>query len=256
MAMLLGFSLLFLLLLGGGLFLLSLIFVAIGVGMQLFSALASSNVPWVPPLAMGIQLAATTAFALGVVLIVVGLTAFLFPAVRAFLNGLRILFRLALDSQLMVDLPVWLRAAAAALRAGGVLLCGPAEGPTTGSATDMLNQAQARLHDAGNAVPSVPTVSHNHEQFFLETSTDQYGGVHRVHGFVPRPPAVSGIPDIDIVTSVTIGSADVSPFANALNYSGDRVAELKGSVEGTGKVLHETANALDEIAGLVEQSTT
>src|SRR2546422_7710112 len=125
MVIIIGFILLFLLLLGAALFLLSIIFLGIGVGIQLFGVAVGSNAVWIPTLATNVELAAGSAFALGVVLAIIGLSAFLFPAVRVFLKGLILLFRIALSpvfTQLLQSLPQALGTIALLLENAGKLL--------------------------------------------------------------------------------------------------------------------------------------
>lgn len=113
-----GLILLCLFILGAALFFLALVFLAINLGFQLFGATIGGGAGWLPSLSTSVQLASGSAFALGVVLVGIGLIAFLSPAVRAFVKGLALLFRLALSpvfTDLMRQLPNVLRQTAAVL---------------------------------------------------------------------------------------------------------------------------------------------
>lgn len=239
----LGFALLLALCLGVALFLLSLLLLGVALGLQLFIALAAlaPGGGLVVSLATGVQLAGGSAFLLALVLIVVGMSALLFPPVLVFLRGMVALLRLAAGgAELLGFLVPPLRAAAAAMRIGGGVLSGPAS--TT------LTAVGDKLIGAGDAVPEIPTVDFSAESLWLRF--DQSGS--RTEGFLPQPPLV---PNVEVVTSLTVGQAPVGPIVDGLKDSGNGVKAFSEGAETVGSRMHEAGDAIDAIADLLEQAT-
>jgi hypothetical protein len=231
MVIVIGFFLLFLLLLGGALFLLALVFLGIGAGLQLFATLVGAAAASIVTLAAGIQLAAGAAFALGVVLIAIGVAAFLFPSVRLFVRGLIVLLRLAANNlhSLLANLPVLLRTAADLQDAAGGVLVGAA-GP-------FFTTAGNSLVTSANSVPAIPTV-----QFTTQSL------------WVPSDLVGNGV-TLNVVTSITIGSAPITPIVNALTASGNAVTNVGQNAISVGQGMQQTATTLRDMATAIEQAS-
>lgn len=253
MAILLGFTLLFLLLLGAAVFLLALIFLAIGAGIQLFAALIGSSAAWVPTLAMGVQLAAGAAFALGLVLAAIGLAAFLFPSVRAFVKGLLLLFRLAANNLqgLLALLPPLLETMAGLLEYTAMILVGPLDPPLSQAGVkpvkDLLTEAGGTLESVGNNFPQIPSPQPTDRPLFREEHDDH----SYKDGFVPNP---FGLPQVRFVTGVTLGFQAVPLVPQKLVQSGQHVNSFAAQVAGIAQMMRNAAADLRNLANLVQQA--
>ena len=253
MAILFGLVLLFLLLLGAALFLLALIFLAISVGLQLFGVAA--GVAWVPTLATSVQLAAGSAFALGVILIAIGLTAFLSPAVRAFLKGLVLLVRLALSpafTQLIHRLPQILRQTAALLDGGGRVLIAPQDPANAPDPPDVTNHPLTRvgssLSDASTQFPEVPAIDFRLVPLWLKFDDHN----NYVEGFIQKLP---GMPDdAKIVIFMRKDAAATGPVTGALSGLGDVFEDAGRNAVNVGTEMRQTAVTLNQGADLIEQA--
>jgi hypothetical protein len=248
--MLLGFILFAVLVLGAALCVLALLLLGAALGAQLLALiLAAAGASALASTAGALQLLAAAAFAFGIVLVIVGALSLLFPAVRAFLDGLRLLLRIAMHGLLIEGLPGILRTAATALETGGNVLAGPRDGPAEGSVSDGLTKAGQKLIAASAAVPQVKTVAPAREALWLRFNN----AGHRTQGYVPQP---AGAPDdATIVTNVVVGDAPISTLTSALDQSGGFVQGLGTGAANTGHALQDSASALREAATLIEQAT-
>jgi len=248
-----GLILLCLFILGAALFFLALVFLAINLGLQLFGATIGGGAAWLPSLTTSVQLASGSAFALGVVLVGIGLIAFLSPAVRAFVKGLALLFRLALSpvfTDLMRQLPNVLRQTAAVLDGGGRFLVSPTDPAHAPDSPDAqhhpLTMAGNDLNNASSGFPEVPVITYELKPLWLKIENNHY-----VEGYVPQPLLA---PDkAQVVTSLSQSAATVTPVTSALSNLGGLLHDAGYNAINVGSDMRQAATTLDHAADLIEQ---
>ena len=232
----LGFTLLAVLVLGGALFLLSLLLLGVALGLQALVAIVALGPGGgaVLSLATSIQLAAGSGFALGLLLVIVGSASLFFTVIRTFLKGLFLLLQFAANSVPFFGfLPDALRSVATLIEAVKGVVTG------TNSVSEKLHLAGDALNTAGNNI-EIPTVVPQ-----TESLRDLLG------------PAA---PDIHVVTSLVFGTAptDTPPISlvvDGLTNTGDRVNDVGDKADGIGSDLGDIATAINGIATLIEEAT-
>jgi len=243
----LGFVLLAVLALGLATLLLALIMLGSALGLQVMGWFGAPVVDVVT----AVQLAAGAAFGLGLALALVGLISLAFPAVRALLAGLLALARFALQGlPLLAGLPPALRTAAQLTSGAAGLL------EQNGTIATGLDSVGQKLIDASASLPPIPVPSFSAEPLWIET--DENGDY--AAGYIPKPiiPDVTDpnlqvtVPDLQVPTSATLGTADIAPVVTALSDSGTAVKTLGANAVTVGSALSSASAALNEAADLID----